>query len=53
VAKVQRAHKIRVNPTAEQTQWLLQASGVARFAFNWLDFSVIGGIIRRGSNENN
>ena len=35
MAKVQRAHKIRLNPTAEQTQWLLQASGVARFAFNW------------------
>jgi len=32
---VQRAHKIRLNPTSEQTQWLLQACGVARFCFNW------------------
>ncbi len=35
MAKVQRAHKIRLNPTLEQSQWLLQACGVARFAFNW------------------
>ena len=47
------AHKIRLNPTPEQEQYLRQACGVARHAFNWLDFSVIGGIIRRGSNENN
>lgn len=32
---MQRAHKIRLNPTPEQKQWLLQACGVARFAFNW------------------
>lgn len=32
---MQRAHKIRLNPTPEQAQWLLQACGVARFAFNW------------------
>ncbi len=32
---VQRAHKIRLNPTPEQNQWLLQACGVARFCFNW------------------
>ena len=32
---VQRAHKIRLNPTPEQEQWLLQACGVVRFAFNW------------------
>jgi len=32
---VHRAHKIRLNPTAEQEQWLLQACGVARFCFNW------------------
>lgn len=30
-----RTHKIRLNPTPEQEQWLLQACGVARFAFNW------------------
>jgi len=30
-----RAHKIRINPTPEQKQWLLQACGVARFAYNW------------------
>ena len=35
MAKVQRAHKIRLNPTPERAQWLLQACGVARFAFNW------------------
>jgi len=35
VVKVQRAHKIRLNPSAEQTQWLLQACGVARFCYNW------------------
>lgn len=30
-----RAHKIRINPIPDQEQWLLQACGVARFAFNW------------------
>lgn len=30
-----RAHRIRINPTSEQEQWLLQACGVARFAYNW------------------
>ena len=35
VAKVQRAHKIRLNPNPEQEAWLLQACGVARFCFNW------------------
>jgi len=32
---MQRAHKIRLNPTQEQKQWLLKACGVARFAYNW------------------
>lgn len=32
---MQRAHKIRLNPTPEQSRWLLQACGVARFCFNW------------------
>lgn len=32
---VQRAHKIRLNPTPDQVQWLRQATGVSRFAFNW------------------
>lgn len=32
---VQRAHKIRLNPTPEQVQWLLKAYGVARFCYNW------------------
>lgn len=31
---MQKAHKIRLNPTPEQAKWLLQACGVARFAFN-------------------
>lgn len=35
MAVVIRAHKIRINPTLEQEQWLLQACGVARFCFNW------------------
>ena len=29
------AHKIRLNPTPEQEQYLLKACGVARFTFNW------------------
>jgi len=32
---MQRAHKIRLNPTAEQEQYLRQARGVARVAYNW------------------
>ena len=32
---MQRAHKIRLNPTSEQEQYLRQACGVARHAFNW------------------
>jgi len=32
---VLRAHKIRLNPTTEQIQWLLQACGIARFCYNW------------------
>lgn len=32
---IQRAHKIKINPTLEQKQWLLKACGVARFVFNW------------------
>lgn len=30
-----RAHKIRLNPTLEQEQYLLQCCGIARFCFNW------------------
>lgn len=30
-----RAHKIRLNPNAEQARHLAQACGVARFAWNW------------------
>ena len=32
---MQRAHKIRLNPTPEQEKYLRQACGVARFCFNW------------------
>jgi putative transposase len=32
---IQRAHKIRLNPTYKQEMYLLQACGVARFIFNW------------------
>ena len=48
---MQRAHKIRLNPTHEQEQWLLQACGVARFCYNWVDILVLGGIIERGRNQ--
>lgn len=30
-----RAHKIRLNPTTEQTLYLRQACGVSRFVYNW------------------
>ena len=30
-----RAHKIRLNPTLEQENYLKQACGVARFVYNW------------------
>ncbi len=30
-----KAHKIRLNPTPEQEQYFLRASGVARFSYNW------------------
>jgi putative transposase len=32
---LQRAHKIRLNPTPEQEQYFRQAAGNARFAWNW------------------
>lgn len=32
---MQRAHKIRLNPSAKQEKYLRQACGVARFVFNW------------------
>ena len=32
---MQRAHKVRINPTPDQERWLIHACGVARFAFNW------------------
>lgn len=32
---MQRAHKIRLNPTSEQEKYLRQACGVTRFVFNW------------------
>lgn len=30
-----KAHKIKLNPTPEQTSYFYRASGVARFAWNW------------------
>jgi len=30
-----RAHKIRLNPTPKQEKYFYQASGLARFCFNW------------------
>jgi putative transposase len=32
---IQRAHKIRLNPTPEQERYFRQAAGNARFAWNW------------------
>lgn len=32
---VQKAHKIRLNPTPEQEQYFWRAAGVARYAYNW------------------
>lgn len=32
---MQRAHKVRLNPTPEQEKYLRQACGTARFVFNW------------------
>lgn len=33
--KITKAHKIRLNPTAEQEHYLWQTAGVARYSFNW------------------
>src|SRR5258708_38666362 len=30
-----RAHKIRLNPTAEQHTYFMKAAGTARYAYNW------------------
>src|SRR6266536_3488917 len=30
-----KAHKIRLNPTAEQLTYFAKAAGTARFVFNW------------------
>lgn len=32
---MQKAHRIRLNPTPEQEQAFLRAAGIARFAWNW------------------
>jgi putative transposase len=32
---ITKAHRIRLNPTPEQEQYFLRASGIARFAWNW------------------
>src|SRR6185503_13266733 len=32
---MQRAHKIRLNPTPEQEQYFRKAAGTARFVYNW------------------
>jgi putative transposase len=32
---ITKAHRIRLNPTSEQEQYFLRASGVARFSYNW------------------
>lgn len=32
---MKRAHRIRLNPTPEQREYFMRASGVARFAWNW------------------
>jgi putative transposase len=35
MSTIQRAHKIRLNPTPDQEQYFRQAAGNARFAWNW------------------
>lgn len=35
ICYVIKAHKIRLNPTAEQSAYLFKAAAVARFAWNW------------------
>jgi len=30
-----KAHKIRLNPTTEQAEYLRRACGISRFAYNW------------------
>ena len=30
-----KAHKIRLNPTEEQTSYFAKAAGTARFVWNW------------------
>jgi putative transposase len=30
-----KAHKIRLNPTAEQQTYFMKAAGIARYAYNW------------------
>ena len=32
---MQRAHKIRLNPTPDQANYFWRASGTARFVYNW------------------
>jgi putative transposase len=32
---MEKAHKIRLNPTSEQEQYFWRAAGIARYAFNW------------------
>jgi putative transposase len=32
---MQKAHRIRLNPTPEQAAAFMRAAGVARFAWNW------------------
>lgn len=34
-AKTIRAHKIKLNPTAEQAEYFAKCAGIARFCFNW------------------
>lgn len=33
--KTIRAHKIKLNPTAEQAEYFAKCAGIARFCFNW------------------
>ncbi len=35
VSRMLRAHKIRLNPTPEQTVYFFRAAGIARFSWNW------------------
>ena len=41
-----KAHKIRLNPTPEQEDYLRRACGTRRFVYNWLRHEVASVAVR-------